>query len=127
MRKLLLFLALACLPMCASAQGQHYLYSIVHFSGNLRNENFTVDLDDGQRIATMKDDMGRKLKFKTPAAVLTYFHSLGWELCADGLSASGFVTNGTGSSSTATYWLMRKPCTREELDRAVAKGIKQVF
>ena len=132
MKKALLLLAMVCLPLFASAQTtekQYYIYNIVTFSGSLKNEGFKVDLDDGKTIEKLKDSEGNKIKFNTPAAALMYLYSLGWELYVNGatISGSGVSINGTGStsSSTTSYWIMRKPCTKEVFEKAVEDGIRK--
>lgn len=112
MKKVLLLLAMVCLPLFASAQTtekQYYIYNIVTFSGSLKNEGFKVDLDDGKTIEKLKDSEGNKIKFNTPAAALMYLYSLGWELYVNGATTSGSSFNGTGGSDTTSYWIMRKP------------------
>lgn len=126
MKKVLLLLALVCLPLFASAQTtekQYYIYNIVTFSGSLKNEGFKVDLDDGKTIEKLKDSEGNKIKFKTPAAALMYLYSIGWELCVNGATIEGAMANGFGASETTSYWIIRKPCTKEELEKAIENGI----
>lgn len=128
MKKALLLLALACLPLFASAQTtekQYYIYNIVTFSGSLKNEGFKVDLDDGKKILKLRDKNGNKMNFNTPAAALMYLISEGWELYLNGATTSGSSYNGTGDSYTTSYWIMRKPCTKEEFDKAVDEGIRK--
>ena len=128
MKKLLSLLALICLPLLASAQTaekQYYLYNIVTFSGSLKNEGFRVDIDNGKEIEKLKDKDGNKMKFNTPAAALMYLNSLGWELYFNGSASEGAVLNGIGGSSSTYYWIMRKPCTKEEFDKAVEDGIRK--
>jgi hypothetical protein len=128
MKKSLLLLAMVFLPMFASAQTtekQYYIYNIVTFSGSLKNEGFKVDLDDGKTIEKLKDSNGKTIKFNTPAAALMYLYSLGWELYVNGATSSGSSFQGTGSSNTTSYWIMRKPCTKEEFDKAVEDDIRK--
>ena len=123
MKKILL-LAVLCLPILAFAQvpeKQHYIYSIVTFSGSLKNEGFRVDFDNGKAIEKLKDKDGNRMKFNTPAAALMYLISEGWELYVNGATNSSY--QGTGTSST--YWIMRKPCTKKEFDKAVNEGMKK--
>ena len=129
MKKLLLLILIS-FPLLASAQTkekQYYIYNIITFSGSLRKEELKVDIDDGKTIEKLKDSKGNKMKFNTPAAALMYLYSLGWELYVNGstTSGSGVSINGTGSTSsnTTSYWIMRKPCTKEEFDKAVENGI----
>ena len=102
MKKALLFLAMICLPLLASAQSeekQYYIYNIVTFSGNLQNKGFKVYLDDGKTIEKLKDSKGNKLTFNTPAAALMYLYSLGWELFVNGATSEGIW----GISDTTSY------------------------
>ena len=126
MKKVLLLLAMVCLPLFASAQTtkkQYYIYNIVTFSGSLKNAGFKVDLDDGKTIEKLKDSEGNKIKFNTPAAALMYLYSLGWELYVNGATTEGAMYGGIGASETTSYWVIRKPCTKEEFDKAVEDGI----
>ena len=100
------------------------MYNIVTFSGSLRNVGFTVHLDNGKTIERLKDKDGRKLTFNTPAAALMYLISEGWELHTNGATSAGQSVNGTGSSETTSFWIIRKPCTKEEFDTAVEEGIR---
>ena len=128
MKKALLLLTLVCLPLFVSAQTtekQYYIYNIVTFSGSLKNEGFKVDLDDGKTIEKLKDSNGEKMKFNTPAAALMYLYSLGWELYVNGATTEGTMYGGIGASSTTSYWIMRKPCTKEDFEKAVEYGIRK--
>lgn len=135
MKKSLLLFALMALPLFAFAQAaeenvveqqaveqqveeqQCYMYNIVTFAGTLKNEGFSVDLDNGKEIKKLKDKNGKKMKFTTPAAALMYLVSEGWELCANGATSNP-------NNSTTTYWIMRKPCTKADFDKAVQEGVK---
>ena len=128
MKKALLLLAMVCLPLFASAQTtekQYYIYNIVTFSGSLKNEGFKVDLDDGKTIEKLKDSKGNKMQFNTPAAALMYLYSLGWELYVNGATTEGAMYGGIGASETTSYWVIRKPCTKEEFEKAVEDGIRK--
>ena len=128
MKKALLLLAMVCLPLFVSAQTtekQYYIYNIVTFSGSLKNEGFKVDLDDGKTIEKLKDSNGDKIKFNTPAAALMYLYSLGWELYVNGATSEGAMYGGIGASETTSYWVIRKPCTKEEFEKAVEDGIRK--
>jgi hypothetical protein len=128
MKKALILLAMVCLTLFASAQTtekQYYIYNIVTFDGSLNNEGFRVDLDNGKEIQKLRDKNGNKMKFNTPAAALMYLVSEGWELYVNGATSQGYSYNGTGGSNTTSYWIIRKPCTKEEFDKAVAEGIRK--
>ena len=130
MKKTLLIFSLMALPLFSYAQvldksvveqpaveQQCYMYNIVTFLGGMNNEGFDVDLDDGKRIKTLKGKDGKKVKFRTPAAALMYFISEGWELYVEGVTVNP-------NDSRTTYWIMRKPCSKAEFDRAVEEGVK---
>ena len=128
MKKALLLLAFIQLPLFLSAQTedkQQYIYNIVTFTGSLKNEGFKVNLDDGKTIEKLKDKDGNKIKFKTPAAALMYLISEGWELYINGATSEGSSYNGTGSSETTSFWIIRKPCTKEDFSKAVEEGISK--
>lgn len=121
----LLFLLFIPLIGNAQEEKQYYLYNIVTFSGSLNTEGFKMDIDNGVEIKKIRDDNGQRITFKTPAGALTYLISKGWEMYVNGATTSGFLANGTGSSSTNSYWIIRKPCTKEEFEEAVKMSIKR--
>ncbi len=139
MKRIFLFMALMVASVMAMAQKaeaqtktieqsvaeqQYYKYIIVSITGNIKSEGIKVDVDNGQSVDRLKDKDGKKMTFKTPAAVLMYFLSEGWEMYVNGSSTTGGSAGGYGSVSTAPYWIMRKPCTKEDFDTAVKTGIK---
>lgn len=107
-----------------NAENQHYIYNTVSFYSDLRDTYIYVCVDDGQSIHYLKDDQGNSLQFKTPAAIMMYLESKGWEFSSNGTSTSFKIEKGEGSSSNLTYWIIRKPCTKEELETAVTNGIE---
>ena len=108
-----------------TTEKQYYIYNIITFSGSLKNEGFKVDVDNGKVIEKLKDKDGNKITFNTPAAALMYLNSLGWELYVNGATTSGSSAGGYGSTSTTSYWVMRKPCSKEEFEKAVEEGIRK--
>ena len=96
---------------------QHYMYNVVIFAGSMNNEGFDVEIDDGKEIKKLKGKDGKKIKFKTPAAALMYYISEGWELHLKGDASNP-------NDLKMTYWVIRKPCTKAEFDKAVKDGIK---
>lgn len=124
--KKLLFLFLLFIPLvafCQTEEKQYYLYNIVSFEGTFTKEDFKVYYDDGTEVKRLRDDKGEKMKFKTPAGALMYFLSQGWEMYLNGATSRGSSFQGTGSSSTSSYWILRKPCSKEEFDKAVQNAI----
>lgn len=125
MRKTLLLLIITALPLLAFSQAegekQSYIYNIVSFTGNLKTRGFKARLDDGKKVHKLKDENGKKLRFRTPAAALTYFSSQGWEIYIDGVTS---MNVGNHRNKTESYWIIRKPCTKEELAQAAEEGLK---
>lgn len=124
--KKLLFLFLLFIPLaafCQTEEKQYYLYNIVSFEGTFTKEDFKVYYDDGTEVKRLRDDKGEKMKFKTPAGALMYFLSQGWEMYLNGATSRGASFQGTGSSSTSSYWILRKPCSKKEFDKAVQNAI----
>lgn len=128
MKKVLLLIAVVCFPLLAFAQvpeKQHYIYNMVILNEAINDEGFRVDLDNGKTVERLKDKDGKKIRFNTPTAVLMYFISQGWELYNLNNATEGTMSNGTGSNSAILYWIIRKPCTKEEFDKAVDGGIRK--
>lgn len=126
MKKIILVLFILFIPLFASAQTkQYYLYNIVTFEGSLKKEGLKVNLDDGKSVEKLKDADGNRIVFKTPASALMYFVSKGWELYINGGTTEGSMVSGIGESSTTSYWIFRKPCTKDEFDKTVEEGIKK--
>ena len=127
--KVLLLIIAFFLPVFAFAQSQgqeqYYLYNIIEVPSSIDSKNFEVKVDNGETIEKLKDSNGEKIKFKTRASVLMYFQSLGWEMAEATSRSSGSSYHGTGSSTTYTYWIIRKPISKEEALRAAKNAIKQ--
>lgn len=126
MKKALLIAIVCCVPLFAYTQTtEHYIYNVVKLSGHLEKRGFKVKLDDGRAVKKMKDADGYKIKFRTPASVLTYLASEGWELYVNDFSILGNRYEGKKGSKTESSWVIRKACTKEELDAALARGVKR--
>ena len=127
MRKLLISMVLLFIPLLLSAQTdnkQYYIYNIVNFNGNIKSKEFTLDIDNGKEITRLKDKDGNKIKFSTPAAALMYLIAEGWELYINGSINNGGVAIGnTIANDSNLYWIIRKPCTKEEFEKEVNAGI----
>lgn len=126
MKRITTILLLLLLPLLAAAQQEdkYYIYNIVNFKGELKNEGFKVTVDNGKTIEKLRDENGKRIVFTTPAGALMYFISEGWELYSHGSTSEGGVYYGIGGSETSTYWIIRKPCTKEEFDDAVKSSIQ---
>jgi hypothetical protein len=108
-----------------TTQEQYYIYNIVSFEGDFTKEDFKVYYDDGVEVKRLRNEKGEKAKFSTPAGALMYFISQGWEMYLNGATSKGAVAGGYGSSSTSSYWILRKPCTKAEFEEAVEKAKKK--
>ena len=126
MKKFILALLLF-VPLFAHAQMEqkYYLYNIVSFEGDFTKEDFKVYYDNGIEVKRLRDDKGDKMKFKTPAGALMFFLSQGWEMYLNGATSKGAMAGGYGASSTSSYWILRKPCSKEEFEKAVEDAIKK--
>lgn len=118
---LLLFIPL--FALCQTEAEQYYIYNIVSFEGDFKREDFKVFYDDGKEVKRFRGDDGKKVRFTTPAGALMYFISQGWEMYLDGSTSKGASYNGTGGTVTSTYWILRKPCTKEEFNKAIQDSV----
>lgn len=123
MKRFLLILLL-CVPFVCNAQTEekkYYIYSIVSFEGEFTKENFKVYFDDGKEVKRLRNDNDNKMRFTTPAGALMYFLSQGWEMYLNGSTVQG----DSGISTTSSYWILRKPCSKEEFENAVKAATKK--
>ncbi len=127
MKKIIFFIMILAMPLLTRAQDvkQYYIYNIVNFEGNLKNEGFKVTVDNGKTIEKLRDENGKRIIFTTPAGALMYFISKGWELYSHGTTTEGAVFNGVGGSDSSTYWILRKPCTKAEFEKAAKESVRQ--
>lgn len=125
MKKILLLflLFIPLMGFCQSEEKQYYLYNIVSFEGDFTKEEFKVYYDNGVEVKRLRNEQGNKMRFKTPAGALMFFLSEGWEMYLNGATSKGSSFQGTGSSQTSSYWILRKPCTKEEFEKAVQDAI----
>lgn len=127
--KQLIVLLLMMVPFVCQAQttedGKYYIYNIVSFEGEFTKENFKVYYDDGKEVKRLRNDKDNKVRFTTPAGALMYFISQGWEMYLNGATSQGAMAGGYGASSTSSYWILRKPCTKEEFEKAVNDAVKE--
>ena len=118
--KKILFMLMLCFTLMASAQtNDHYILNIVIMEGDISQEGLKVKVDNGKKVEKLKNDKGKDMEFNTPAAALMYFISQGWEICENE------TTFNYGTFSPSLYWIIKKPCTKEEFDKAVGDGIKK--
>lgn len=124
---LLFLMFLPLMGYCQTETEKYYIYNIVSFEGEFTKEKFKVYYDDGKEVKRLRNDKDNKVRFSTPAGALMYFFSQGWEMYLNGSTTSGFSSNGTGGSSTSSYWILRKPCTKEEFEKAVKDAVKEDY
>ena len=130
MKRIILAL-LMFIPLLANAQTQteekYYIYNIVSFEGEFTKQDFKVFYDDGKEVKRLRNKDNEKMRFTTPAGVLMYFISQGWEMYLNGSTTQGAMYGGYGGSSTSSYWIIRKPCTKEEFEKAAAEAVAKKY
>ena len=110
---------------CQTEQQEYYIYNIVSFEGDFTKEDFKVYYDDGKEVKRLRNEKDNKVRFSTPAGTLMYFISQGWEMYLNGSTSKGSSFQGTGSSHTSSYWILRKPCAKEVFEQAVEEAVKK--
>lgn len=128
MRKFILFIALVCLPFCVFSQTpdrKYYIYNVVIVHHYSNYPFFDIRwVDNGESIEKVKDKDGKSISFRTPAAMLTYFLNNGWEIHSKGTATLGDFKEGKGSITPTSYIILRKECSKEEVEEAIQRGIK---
>lgn len=126
MKKLVLLILLLAVPVLMRAQETepYYLYRIVSYGGDMKYENRTVDIDNGKSIEKLRDEKGKSIVFATPAGVVMYFVSRGWELLSHGITQKQTELLGNVYIDSCPYWVFRKPCSKEEFDKAVKDAVR---
>jgi hypothetical protein len=128
MKKIIVLLMMIAPFVCqaqTTEEKKYYIYNIVSFEGDFTKEGFKVYYDNGVKVKRLRNEEGEKARFSTPAGALMYFISQGWEMYLNGSTSKGSSFQGTGSSTTSSYWILRKPCTKEEFEKAVEAAIKE--
>ncbi|MBO4660819.1 MAG: hypothetical protein J5610_05120 [Prevotella sp.] len=117
---LLLLLTVSVSAYCQTTEKQYYIYNIVSFNGDFDEDGIKMKLDNGVEIKRYRGEKGKKVTFKTPAGALMYLLSQGWEIFMSGSTETGKK----GDTETNSYWILRKPCTKSEFDKAVNEACK---
>jgi hypothetical protein len=66
------------------------------------------------------------MHFMSMAGALTYFSSKGWKICSNySTTSEGHMINGVGASDSSISWLIRKPVTKEEAEKAASEAVEQ--
>ncbi len=126
--KRIIIVLLMFIPLLGYSQTEdekkYYIYNIVSFEGDFTKEGFKVFYDDGVEVKRLRNEKGDKMRFSTPAGALMYFISQGWEMYLNGATTKGASAQGTGATTTSSYWILRKPCAKEEFEKAVEAAKK---
>ena len=123
MRKylILFFLFVCCVTKAQQANDTIvYRYIIAQPQGYLFSDKCKLKIDDGNVPKRTKD---KTIEFKSFAAALMYLTSQGWEMVATYGVTEGSTINGIGSSDTSTYWVLRRPSTKEEVQDIINKSL----
>ena len=104
---------------------EYFKYNIFSYSVGNNFGGINIDVDNGQTIDALRNEKGKKIYFRTPASALTYLISLGWELYKQNSITEGSISLGNGNTNSKIYWIMRKPCTKEEFEEMVNNAIKK--
>ena len=102
-----------------------YKYIIAQPQGKLFSDKCKLRIDDGIKPAKAKGDKDKSITFNSFAAALIYLPSQGWELVSNYSIMEGGTYNGYGGTETQTYWILRKPSTKEEVQDIIDKSIKK--
>ncbi len=102
-----------------------YRYIIAEPDGLLFSDKCELKIDDGVKIYKAKDENDKTYTFKSYAAALMYLTLQGWELVSNYNTVRGSSANGTGATSSSTYWILRMPSTKEEVQEIVDKSINK--
>ena len=84
---------------------------------------YVIKMDDGVTNQVLQNESGKDLRFKSRSGALNYLVSLGWEF--DKVETIPNSISATRDIRTKSYWIFRKPCTKEELNEIVRNNIKE--
>lgn len=122
MKRGFIILTMSIISLIALAQEKEENYTsyvIVSYNESMDNEHFTVNIDDGKKLDYYRDENGKKAYFRTPAAALTYFQSLGWELCNIDTSPK----DGGLAHNYITFWVFKRKVSELEYNRIVNNAL----
>lgn len=128
--KRLIFIFVSFMLVC-NIQAQEQKDSIVYryiiaepVGGNLTGK-CKLRIDDGMNFQRVKDENDKKITFKSCAAALMFLTSQGWEYVDSYTNASIKGGRGMGGSGVSTYWIFRKPSTKEEVMKIVDSSLEE--
>ena len=129
MKKLIIILTALMMACNIQAQEQKdsivYRYIIAEPVGGLFSGKCKLRIDDGMNFARVRDDNDKKITFKSCAAALMFLTSQGWELVDTYTNISIKGGMGMGGSGVSTYWILRKPSTKEEVTKIVDASLEE--
>lgn len=114
------------LLFCLSANAQDsvcYRYIIAEPVGQFLSKKCKLKIDDGITVEKTKEN-GKTITFKSYAAALMYLTSNGWEFVTNYSSVRGSQGGGYGSTQTQTFWVFRRPSTKEEVQGIIDKSFE---
>lgn len=124
MKKICLLSLLMLICCIANAQQSNdtivYRYIIAQPQGNLFSDKCKLRIDDGVDPQRAKDKE-KSIVFKSYAAALMFLTSQGWELVSNYSVTEGYK----GTSDTSTYWILRRPSTKEEVQEIIDYSLKK--
>lgn len=112
--------------LCAQEnQETYYQYGLARIYQAKKKQGYQILFDNGMSKSYLKGADGQMLYFHTSSGALNYLASCGWQLDKIAAETVSYDTSGLFGvdTHTRTYYIMRKPCTKEELDSLVQKGI----
>jgi len=101
-----------------------YKYIIAEPQGKLFGDKCKLRIDDGIDPKKAKNK-NKTITFRSFAAALMYLTSQGWELVSNYSKVEGAMVSGIGSSETSTYWILRRPSSKEEVEQIVKESLKE--
>lgn len=124
MKKQLVIFLLSILSLPSFAQENHepivYKYIVAEVTGQFLFTKCRVYIDDGTLNNKQEYKKHKKAyTFETHAAAIDYFTYHGWELVGN----NNVMTGARGNSSTSIYWILRKPATKEEIEKILEKSV----
>ena len=118
---LFMFLMVSVYAQQEQQHQQSYRYGIAWVVWH--KKAYVIKMDDGVTNQVLQNESGKDLRFKSRAGALNYLVSLGWEF--DKVETIPNSISATRDIRTKSYWIFRKPCTKEELNEIVRNNMKE--
>lgn len=101
----------------------YYQYIIAEPVGKFLSKKCKLRIDDGITVEKTKEN-GKTITFRSYAAALMYLTSNGWEMVTNYSNIQGAMSMGVGAAETQTYWIFRRPSTKEEIQGIIDKSFE---